>query len=139
MKSLIVFICLVTLFSCKKDDEKDGLAELNGKWELRKVEYGYSVQPVIQYPATNGNIISFSGTNQYSRTDIVGGNATTVSGTYNIAHAITCGSLGVTTISFSNTTLNDGSILVISGDSLYFKSDSCVIADGTERTYVRAN
>ncbi len=137
MKSFLISFALFYLISCKKDATNDLQNELNGTWELRKIEYGYSVQPDTIYPANNENTISFSGTNQYSLNNVTDGNKTTASGTYTISKGTTCYSSDVSFIKFSNDGVDNASILELFGDTLNLYTNSCIIADGVDKTYVK--
>lgn len=138
MKIAAVVLCFVFLSGCNKENDKNGLTELNGRWELRVTDGGYSYEHKI-YPEGNGNAFIFSGDNQYQHITIVSGEKDTASGIYSVTRGATCSNADVTFIKFSDGEPGDVTILSVSGDSLYLKTNGCIMADGVDRTYVKNN
>ena len=134
MTCLLSFLCL--LLSCKKEAANGLQSELNGKWELRIVDGGFSTQHTV-FAAGNGNTITFSGSNQYTRIDFIDGDTVTGSGTYTLPKGSTCNSSDITFIKFSDGALDNSSILKVSGDTMTINTNSCVLQDGVDKTYVK--
>ncbi len=137
MKKLLLAGCaLLFIISCKKDITTGSQTGLSGKWELRLVDGGYSAQHT-EYAPGNGNTLTFSGNNQYSRTDIGNGDTTNCSGTYTLTQEVTCYSSNITFIKFSDNGIENGSILDVSGDTLNLLNNPCIISDGVNFKYAR--
>ncbi len=130
----LFLMAVMYLSGCKKDSENELQNKLNGTWELRTAGGGYSSM-FITYPAGNGNTIRFSGSHQYTRTDIIDGDTTTSSGTYTTTKGNTCYSSDVMFIKFSDGGLDNSSILEFSGDALQLNTNSCLLADGVNHSY----
>lgn len=64
MKKFLFVISLFAVFSCSKHT---GLRKIVGNWEIRKSEGG--IAGIINYPAGNGNIYTFTSGGNYKFSD----------------------------------------------------------------------
>lgn len=138
MKTVAVITCFILLLGCSKENTEHGLAELNGKWELRISDGGFSYAHKT-YPAGNGDVYTFSGSNQYRKDYTISGENNTISGTYSVTGGTTCDNKQVNFIRFADVEPFNTSIVSVANDSLYIKVNGCAVADGVDFTYVKIN
>lgn len=75
-------LVLLTIFSCKKSVENNGLV---GNWKLVEQYDGYANSGNFQWnsvPSANSHILSFTASGSYQKTEIINGTTNNCTGTY---------------------------------------------------------